>query len=112
VRYEPQVDRWEGFAAALDRFGLAVPEPNYTQPEDLAALWLDDAIADGTTVILVEAVSLLRVLAAIISLRGLSVPRDISVVLLVDDPGSEVGPGPWACMRIPATPWAAGPCAC
>jgi len=101
VRLEQQVDRWDGFAAALDRFGLPVPAPEYTLPGELAAQWLDDALAAGTTAILVEAVSLLRVLAAIMNLRGLSIPGDVSVVLLVDDPGGEVGNRPWASMRIP-----------
>lgn len=36
-----------------------------------------------------------------VKLRGLSIPGDLSVVLLVDDPGSEVGPGPWASLHIP-----------
>ncbi|NUT34300.1 MAG: LacI family DNA-binding transcriptional regulator [Hamadaea sp.] len=107
VRHEPQADRWEGFSGALDRFGLPVPVPAYAQPDELAAQWLDDALAAGTTAILVESVSLLRVLHAIALLRGLSIPRDVSVVLLVDDPGTfDVGAGttgsrPWASMRIP-----------
>lgn len=101
VRHEPEVDRWEGFAAALDRFGLAVPAPACVRPEDLTAQWLDSTLAEGTTAILVESVNLLRVLAAMVKLRGLSIPADLSVVLLVDDPGSEVGPGPWASLRIP-----------
>jgi len=101
VRYEPQVDRWEGFAAALDRFGLPVPAPAYTNPDELSAQWLDDAVAAGATAILVESVSLLRVLHAITNLRGLRIPADISVVLLVDDPGGEVGDHQWAAMHIP-----------
>lgn len=101
IRYEPQADRWEGFAGALDRFGLAVPSPVFTRPEELTAQWLDAALAAGTTAILVESVSLLRVLAAMVRLRGLTIPGDLSVVLLVDDPGGEVGPGPWASLHIP-----------
>ncbi|WP_327002747.1 LacI family transcriptional regulator [Dactylosporangium sp. NBC_01737] len=101
VRYEPQADRWDGFAAALDRFGLAVPVPAYANPDGLTAQWLDDALAAGTTAILVESVGLLRVLHAITSLRGLRIPDEISIVLLVDDPGGEVGGQPWACMHIP-----------
>ncbi|NUR70527.1 MAG: LacI family DNA-binding transcriptional regulator [Hamadaea sp.] len=98
VRYEPQADRWEGFSTALDRFGLTVPVPAYTQPEELSAQWLDSALAAGTTVVLVESVSLLRVLHAIIGLRGLSVPDDVSIVLLVDDTS---GPGATASMHVP-----------
>jgi len=101
TRHEPQVDRWEGFSTALDRFGLPVAEPTFLRPEELSAQWLDSALNAGTTAILVESVSLLRVLAAIVGLRGLSIPKDLSVVLLVDDPGGEVGTGPWACLRIP-----------
>ncbi|MGX7673047.1 LacI family DNA-binding transcriptional regulator [Plantactinospora sp. DSM 117369] len=100
-RYEPQADRWDGFAAALDRFGLPVPTPAYVNPDELTAQWLDDSLAAATTAILVESVSLLRVLHAIISLRGLRIPEDVSVVLLVDDPGGEVGGQPWAAMHIP-----------
>jgi DNA-binding LacI/PurR family transcriptional regulator len=101
VRHEPQADRWAGFSTALDRFGLPVPEPKYVQPDQLAAQWLDDALAAGTTAILVESVSLLVVLHAIAQLRNLSIPDDVSVVLLVDHSPGEAGPGPWASMRIP-----------
>jgi DNA-binding LacI/PurR family transcriptional regulator len=101
VRDETQTDRWEGFAAALDRFGLPVPAPAYASPEELAAQWLDAALAGGTTAVLVESVSLLRVLHAIANLRGLDIPGDLSVVLLVDDAGRELGDRQWASMRIP-----------
>ncbi|GAA5200410.1 LacI family DNA-binding transcriptional regulator [Rugosimonospora acidiphila] len=101
IRYEPQADRWDGFSAALERFGLQVPTPAFTRPDELTAQWLDAALAAGTTAILVESVSLLRVLAAMTSLRGLAVPRDLSVVLLVDDPGGEIGGGRWASLNIP-----------
>ncbi|MEH0932429.1 LacI family DNA-binding transcriptional regulator [Micromonospora sp. CPCC 205558] len=101
VRYEPQVDRWEGFAAALERFGLPVPAPAFAGPEKLTAQWLDEALAAGTTAVLVESVSLLRVLAAMIALRGLTVPHDLSVVLLVDDPGGDVGGRSWASLHTP-----------
>lgn len=101
TRHEPQADRWEGFSGALERFGLTVPTPAFGRPEELTAQWLDEATAAGTTAVLVESVSLLRVLAAMVSLRGLSIPDDLSVVLLVDDPGGEVGPGPWASLHIP-----------
>ncbi|MFI6759973.1 LacI family DNA-binding transcriptional regulator [Micromonospora sp. NPDC050417] len=100
VRYEPQVDRWEGFAAALDRFGLAIPAPAIGRPEELTAQWLDDTVRAGATAILVESVSLLRVLAAMIRLRGLSIPQDLSVILLVDVPAEE-GNERWASLRIP-----------
>jgi DNA-binding LacI/PurR family transcriptional regulator len=101
IRYEPQTDRWDGFSAALERFGLQAHTPAFTRPEELTAQWLDTALAAGVTAILVESVSLLRVLAAMIRLRGLSVPQDLSVVLLVDDPGDGVGTGPWASLNIP-----------
>ncbi|MER6924639.1 substrate-binding domain-containing protein, partial [Streptomyces spiralis] len=94
-RHEPQTDRWEGFAAALERFGLALPAPLYVAPQQLAGQWLDDALAAGTTVILVESVSLLVVLHAIVALRDLSVPEDLSVVLLVDHSPGEAGSGAW-----------------
>ncbi|MFG1707797.1 LacI family DNA-binding transcriptional regulator [Nonomuraea sp. M3C6] len=100
-RDEPQTDRWEGFSAALARFGLPVPEPVFARPEDLTAQWLDETVRQGTTAVLVEAVSLLRVLNAMVKLRGLAIPADLSVVLLVDDPGGEAGPGPVATLRIP-----------
>jgi DNA-binding LacI/PurR family transcriptional regulator len=101
VRHEPQADRWDGFAAALDRFDLPVPVPAYVNPEELAAQWLDNALSAGTTAILVESVSLLRVLHAIIGLRGVGIPDDISVVLLVDDAAGHVGGQAWASMHIP-----------
>ncbi len=101
TRHEPQVDRWDGFAAALDRFGLPVPAPAFTHPDQLTAQWLDTAITGGATAVLVESVSLLRVLAAMASLRGLDIPADLSVVLLVDDPGGEFGPSRWASLNIP-----------
>ncbi|MFC3499410.1 LacI family DNA-binding transcriptional regulator [Micromonospora krabiensis] len=101
VRYEPQVDRWEGFAAALERFGLPVPVPAFDRPEALTAQWLDGALAAGTTAVLVESVSLLRVLAAMIALRGLTIPEDLSVVLLVDDPSDDAGGRPWAALHTP-----------
>lgn len=101
VRREPQCDRWEGFSTALGRFGLAVPKPQYVQPEQLAAQWLDEAVAGGTTAILVESVGLLGVLHAIAQLRNLSIPDDVSVVLLVDHAPGEAGGGSWASMRIP-----------
>ncbi|SDD70342.1 LacI family DNA-binding transcriptional regulator [Glycomyces harbinensis] len=100
-RHEPQVDRWEGFATALGRFGLAVPEPTYVDPEGLTAQWLDDAVAAGATALLVESVSLLRVLAAMASIRGLEIPRDLSIVVLVDIPVGEVGTRQWASLRVP-----------
>ncbi|MEO3744063.1 LacI family DNA-binding transcriptional regulator [Plantactinospora sp. B5E13] len=101
IRYETQADRWEGFASGLDRFGLTVPTPAFARPEQLTANWLDSTLAAGATAILVESVSLLRVLAAMISLRGLAVPDDVSVVLLVDDPDGEFGPDRWASLHIP-----------
>lgn len=96
TRYEPQTDRWDGFAAALGRFGLPVPAPAFHRPEELTAQWLDAAIAAGTTAMLVESENLLRVLAAMAGLRGLTIPGDLSVVLLVDDPARE-----WAALHIP-----------
>ncbi|MGW6282907.1 LacI family DNA-binding transcriptional regulator [Kribbella sp. NPDC055071] len=99
-RDEPQVDRWSGFAGALERFDLPVPSPVFDQPSGVTTAWLDQALAAGTTAILVESVSLLRVLAAMISLRGLSVPGDLSVVLLVDDE-NEISSMPWATLQIP-----------
>ncbi|RIV39172.1 substrate-binding domain-containing protein [Micromonospora radicis] len=101
VRHEPQADRWEGFAAALERFGLTVPTPAFDRAEELTAQWLDAALAAGTTAVLVESVSLLRVLAAMVGLRGLTIPADLSVVLLVDDPGGEIAGRPWACLHTP-----------
>ncbi|NUQ90331.1 MAG: LacI family DNA-binding transcriptional regulator [Glycomyces artemisiae] len=100
-RHEPQVDRWEGFATALGRFGLPVPEPHFTDPEGLTAQWLDAAVASGVTALLVESVSLLRVLAAMASIRGLEIPRDLSIVVLVDIPVGEVGTRQWASLRVP-----------
>lgn len=99
-RDEPQVDRWNGFAGALERFDLPVPTPVFDQPSGLTTGWLDEALSAGTTAVLVESVSLLRVLAAMIGLRGLSVPGDLSVVLLVDDE-TEIGAMPWATLQIP-----------
>lgn len=99
-RDEPQEDRWTGFAGALERYDLPVPEPVFAQPSGLTTAWLDRALAAGTTAVLVESVSLLRVLAAMLSLRGLSVPGDLSVVLLVDDE-AEINSLPWAMLRVP-----------
>jgi DNA-binding LacI/PurR family transcriptional regulator len=101
VRHEPQADRWEGFSAALDRFGLPVPAPAYVQPDQLATHWLDQALAAGTTAILVESVGLLVVLHAIAQLRNLSIPEDVSVALLVDHQPGEAGSGSWASLHIP-----------
>ena len=101
VRYEPQADRWDGFSAALDRFGLPVPVPAYANADELSAQWLDDALAAGATAVLVESVRLLRVLHAIVALRGLRIPDDFSVVLLVDDRLGEIGDQPWAALHVP-----------
>lgn len=101
VRDEPQVDRWDGFSSALGRFGLPVPEPAYERPDELTAQWLDDVLDAGATVVMVESVGLLRVLTAMASLRGLSVPADLSVVLLVDDPGGDIGGRSWASLQVP-----------
>jgi DNA-binding LacI/PurR family transcriptional regulator len=79
---------------------VPVPGPVFDHPSGLTTGWLDQALVAGTTAILVESVSLLRVLAAMISLRGLSVPGDVSVVLLVDDE-TEIGSVPWATLQIP-----------
>ncbi|RKN08385.1 LacI family DNA-binding transcriptional regulator [Streptomyces radicis] len=100
-RDEPQTDRWEGFRAALTRFGLDVPEPAFTAPDALTTQWLDTALAAGTTAVLVESVNLVRVLAVMTGVRGVTIPRDLSVVLLVDDPGGPAEPHPWACLRVP-----------
>ncbi|MFB4271488.1 LacI family DNA-binding transcriptional regulator [Nonomuraea sp. GTA35] len=100
-RDEPQTDRWEGFRAALERFGLPVPEPLFARPDDLTAQWLDQAVRDGATAVLVEAVSLVRVLAAMARLRSIDIPADLSLVLLVDDPGGESGLDPLATLCIP-----------
>lgn len=100
VRDEPQEDRWSGFAAALDRFGLAVPEPAYVHPAELTAAWLDRTLADGATAILVESAGLVRVLAAMAKLRGLRIPEDLSVVLLVDDPDEGTRPIRWATLKV------------
>lgn len=59
------------------------------RPEEPTARWLDDATAAGTTAVLVESVSQLPVLAAMANLRGLSIPDDLSVALLVDDPAGD-----------------------
>lgn len=86
-------------SVALNRFGL--PAPTFCRPEELTARWLDDATAAGTTAVLVESVNQLPLLAAMANLRGLSIPDDLSVALLVDDPAGDVGPGPWAALHIP-----------
>ncbi|SDU13548.1 LacI family DNA-binding transcriptional regulator [Jiangella alkaliphila] len=101
LRDEPQVDRWDGFSSALGRFGLPVPEPAYDRPDELTAQWLDGVLDAGATVVMVESVGLLRVLTAMAGLRGLSIPDDLSVVLLVDDPGGEVGGREWASLQVP-----------
>lgn len=100
-RDEPQTDRWEGFTAALTRFGLPTPDPVFTDPGKVTVQWLDAALASGTTAVLVESVDLLRVLAALIRLRNLTVPRDLSVVVLVDEPTEPVGARRWACLHVP-----------
>lgn len=101
ARDEPQVDRWDGFSSALGRFGLPVPDPAYDRPDELTAQWLDDVLEAGATVVVVESVGLLRVLTAMASLRGLSIPADLSVVLLVDDPGGDIGGRDWASLQVP-----------
>ncbi|MBB5787848.1 substrate-binding domain-containing protein [Jiangella mangrovi] len=101
ARDEPQVDRWDGFSSALGRFGLPVPEPAYDRPDELTAQWLDGVVDAGATVVVVESVGLLRVLTAMAGLRGLSIPDDLSVVLLVDDPGGEIGGRSWASLQVP-----------
>ncbi|RIQ26296.1 LacI family DNA-binding transcriptional regulator [Jiangella rhizosphaerae] len=101
LRDEPQIDRWEGFSSALGRFGLPVPTPAFERPEELTAQWLDDQLAAGTTVVMIESVAQLRVLTAMASLRGLSIPGDLSVVVLVDDPGPESGGREWATLQVP-----------
>lgn len=101
LRDEPQVDRWEGFSSALGRFGLPIPAPAFERPEELTAQWLDACLAAGTTVVMIESAALLRVLTAMASLRGLSIPDDLSVVVLVDDPGGESGGREWATLRVP-----------
>lgn len=100
-RDETQTDRWEGFSGALTRFGLDVPVPAFTTPDELTAQWLDSALADGVTTVVVESVNLIRVLAAMTGVRGLDIPGDLSVVLLVDAPGSPAEPYPWACLHVP-----------
>lgn len=101
ARDEPQVDRWDGFSSALGRFGLPVPEPAYDRPDELTAQWLDGVVDAGSTVVVVESVGLLRVLTAMAGLRGLSIPDDLSVVLLVDDPGGDIGGRSWASLQVP-----------
>ncbi|PZF82114.1 LacI family DNA-binding transcriptional regulator [Jiangella anatolica] len=101
LRDEPQIDRWDGFSSALGRFGLPVPTPAFERPEELTAQWLDAQLERGTTVVMIESAALLRVLTAMASLRGLSIPGDLSVVVLVDDPGAEPGGHEWATLHVP-----------
>jgi len=101
TRDEPQVDRWTGFAGALERFDLPVPKPVFDHPSGLTTGWLDEALTAGTTVVLVESVSLLRILLAMARLRGLAIPGDLSVVLLVDDAANDLGPASLATLQIP-----------
>lgn len=100
-RDEPQTDRWDGFSAALTRFGLAVPEPVFTSADALSVQWLENAVADGVTAVVVESARLVQVLGAMAGVHGLSIPRDLSVVVLVDTPIGLDESHPWTAVGVP-----------
>ena len=102
TRDETQTERWEGYRDALERFGLPIDPPVYAAPSTLSAAVVDSARDAGTTVLLVESLSLLRVLVALTALRGIQIPDDLSVVLLVDDSPADLAPlRTWATLQIP-----------
>lgn len=92
-RMEVVLDKEAGYRAGCAKAGL--PELMYLTSQ-LDPAWLDAALAAGLTAVLVENEDLARRLVGAVRGRGLAVPADLSVAVLV----TMAEPG-WSGLRIP-----------
>lgn len=81
-RLESLRDREEGMRSGCERTGVRALAPHYTKPSALTADWLDSARRQGATAVLVEDPDLAVRLAELAQARNVSIPQDLSVVVL------------------------------
>ncbi|NED96296.1 LacI family transcriptional regulator [Phytoactinopolyspora alkaliphila] len=99
-RMEAQIDREDGYLAGCASMGIP-PMPVFMKVQDLTPEWFDVTLAGGVTAFLAGAEAQADRIAELARARGLAVPSDVSVAVLVGTVGGpEVGRS-WSALGIP-----------
>ncbi|TDD67529.1 LacI family transcriptional regulator [Jiangella aurantiaca] len=96
---EPYEDRRRGYVEAVARLGLEDRSPGARGESGLTTEWIEELIRGPETAVVAESLPLADLLAAELRIRGLRIPRDLSVVVL-EDLTPEVTT-PWVALQIP-----------
>nr|WP_246221122.1 LacI family DNA-binding transcriptional regulator [Phytoactinopolyspora mesophila] len=99
-RMEALIDREEGYRAGCEAVGLPAL-PLLMAPQHLTVEWFDHALASGMTAFIAEDEGYARRIGEFARERRLTIPDDVSVVVLrgtTDGPSPE---RPWSSMGIP-----------
>lgn len=100
-RYEASLDRESGYRAGCAAAGVE-HSLDFISQEELTVEWLDSVIDAGVTALLVEDEGAAIRLARFATSRGLTIPQDLSVVVLHVKAASGPTPErPWSTLGIP-----------
>ncbi|MGN6243902.1 MAG: LacI family DNA-binding transcriptional regulator [Motilibacteraceae bacterium] len=97
-RMESQLDKENGYRSACATHKL--PELMYVvDPACLDQEWLDAVLGAGVTALLLEGSAMVEPVARLLAARGLTVPEDVSVVVLMNLPSTDLPR--WSDLHIP-----------
>src|SRR6476469_1457999 len=97
-RVQSHVDKEAGYRSACTTHQL--PELMYVvDPAGIDQAWLDAVLAADVTALVLEASSMVDPVARLLAARGLSVPHDLSTVVLMNLPTADVPA--WSDLHIP-----------
>lgn len=95
---EPMLDRRAGYRAGCERTGLTARPVEPSLPN---RTWLARARASAVTAVLTECTALADEVGALADDAGLTIPGDLSVVVLNDDRGARQPSRAWSAIGIP-----------
>ncbi|WP_198664222.1 LacI family DNA-binding transcriptional regulator [Jiangella endophytica] len=96
----PQNERREGFRERMSARGAITVFERFVEPADLVSSWLRDAMASGTTAIVVENYELIAALDSAASDVGVAIPEHLSVVCL-DWGAHDLNGAAWSHLSVP-----------
>lgn len=99
LRRPAQRERLDGVEHFASELGLEV-RPVFLDPSEITLDWLRGVIADGTTAIIAETYDAALPLHEVVSISGVGVPSELSVVCLESDSLHDDG-GSWSRVGVP-----------
>ncbi|WP_129663172.1 LacI family DNA-binding transcriptional regulator [Phytoactinopolyspora endophytica] len=99
-RYEASGDRESGYRAGCGAAGVT-PSVLFTRPEGLTTEWFDGVIGSGVTALMMENEDAAMRVAGFAHSRGLAIPQDLSIVVLIKTFSGPTPDRPWSTLGIP-----------